>query len=250
MTWIVGGGMAGGAIVGGVDCNIGVDRLEKTTALTGVADTKLGHEWMILNIPSTLGTQTRVVQFASDRFIVNIPLSGNKISVAAKNAAGTLILNATMALDAPEDVWFGLAISYDMTDINKFQMYQVTAAGVWSDLGLTPSTFVNDSIEYSVSGTPKLMTQSSTPIGQSMGVAELVVNNVAWLDWSLSANQLKVHDGDKFVSLFPDAKVLTATAPIIYQGRSFAQPNEFATNKGSGGDFTIIGTLTNSATSP
>lgn len=249
MTWIIGGGIGGGAIVGGVDCNIGVDRIEKTTALTGVADSKLGHDWMILYIPSTLGTQTLPVNFASSRFIVNIPLSGNKINVAGRDSAGTLALNATMAVDAPEDVWFGLAISYDMTDINKFQMYQVTADGTWSDLGLTPSTYVNTDINYSKSGTTKLMNNASTPIGQSAGVAELAVNTVAWLDWSLTANQDKVHDGTNFLSI-GDGSILTGTAPLICQSRQYAQPNEFATNKGSGGGMDIVGTLNNSATNP
>ena len=72
------------------------------------------------------------------------------------------------------------------------------------------------------------------------------------LDFSIVSNRRKfLSAGGKPVFLGADGSLPTGTAPIIYQhlddGEAVAN---FATNRGTGGDFTITGTLDTGSTSP
>jgi len=239
-----------GEVVKGVNFEIGVDSLTKASALSGIADGKVGHFFTWIDIPTAFATQSRIINLPSNRFIVNIPLSGNMISIIGVDSGSTNALVATMASNAPLDVYFGLAISWDLTDINKFQMFQVSTAGVWSDLSITPSTHVNTNINYSAAGTTTIASKNTGPTASGYDLAGLVFNPAEYLDWSLTANQEKIYKG-KPLPLGEDARTLTGTAPIVYLAKNANEAAvDFGTNKGTGGGFTVNGTLTDSATNP
>lgn len=72
------------------------------------------------------------------------------------------------------------------------------------------------------------------------------------LDLSVTANRRKFIDATGApVDLGSDGSIPTGVAPLIYQSyRSGGAVADFATNRGSGGNFTITGTLTECATAP
>jgi hypothetical protein len=83
-------------------------------------------------------------------------------------------------------------------------------------------------------------------------LAELYFAPGQFLDLSVTANRRKFISGGKMpMWLGNDGSLPTGTAPIIYQhlARAEAVAN-FATNRGTGGDFSITGTLETGSTSP
>ena len=92
------------------------------------------------------------------------------------------------------------------------------------------------------------------PVTQEvMDMAELYVNLEEYLDLSNPANVEKFRNPEngkpRFLGL--DGSVPTGTAPIIYLKVSTAGvASSFATNLGTGGDFSIFGTLSIADTDP
>jgi len=82
--------------------------------------------------------------------------------------------------------------------------------------------------------------------------AEVYFAPAQYLDLSVVANRRKfISASGRPVYLGADGSRPTGTAPIMYQRLADgAAASTFATNLGTGGDFTITGTLTTGSTSP
>lgn len=83
-------------------------------------------------------------------------------------------------------------------------------------------------------------------------LAEFYLNDDVYMDLSVEANRRKfISSNGKPVSLGSDGSLPTGSSPLIYfhldDGESAAN---FATNRGTGGNFSITGTLSTASTSP
>jgi hypothetical protein len=79
-------------------------------------------------------------------------------------------------------------------------------------------------------------------------LAEVYINLAEYVDLSVEANRRKfISSAGKPVNLGASGSVPTGTAPIMY----FKGPaSAFPTNLGTGGNFTVTGTLTDGSTNP
>jgi len=82
-------------------------------------------------------------------------------------------------------------------------------------------------------------------------LAEFYYNPGTSLDFSDAANRAKFSEDGKPIFLGLDGSLPTGAAPVLYLHQDAGEaPANFKDNKGTGGDYTITGTLTASPTSP
>ena len=240
-----------GLIVDAADFDGTNDFMTRGATLTGAADSKTGilSAWVrfdghdgvgdgILGSATTVGGTT-------PRFYVN-RMATNKIQISAFNAAASqiLILNSVNAFVASA-TWRHILASWDMATVGARSVYM-------GDVDETDvATFTNDTIDYTVAdwAVGAIANGSLKMLGP---VAELYFAPGQYLDFSIVANRRKfISASGKPVFLGVDGSAPTGTPPIVYQhladGESVAN---FATNRGTGGDFTITGTLDTASSSP
>jgi hypothetical protein len=214
-------------------------------ALTGIEDSKQGifSAWVRWDVD---GVADRILVLAE-------PLTGwfclrlndNTFGIGGDNSAGTEILQllTTSSLLAGS-TWYHLLASWDLA----------SAAGhlyVNDVADLQTPTLTNDTIDY---------TKSQVSVGATFG-GSLLLNGALsevyfapgqYLDFSLVHNRRKfISASGKPVHLGTTGALPTGTAPLVYQHLDDAEAvANFATNRGTGGDFTITGTLETGSTSP
>ena len=227
------------------------DFMARGAGLTGASDSKSGifSLWIrldggnatlmaIFNLVTTLGGGT-------GRFNV-VRLSTDELRLFGANAAGTLILQITTATDYTAGAtWLHFLASWNLA---------TAAAHLYindvDDL-VAGSTLTDDTIDYTVadSGVGALPDASSK---LNACLAELYFAPGQFLDFSVVANRRRFIDAyGKPVFLGANGAAPTGTAPIVYQRLFKSQAVAgFATNNGTGGDYSITGTLTTGSTSP
>jgi hypothetical protein len=244
-----------GAKFDGVD-----DSLLRGGGLTGAVDSKLGiASWWMFGGYSTIQS-AKVLQIdlgggvsggLYSRAIGSSP-AGPRVSFA--NAAGTVILDMRYAFSTASQ-WTHCAAAWDLAN-GIGQMYvSVRGLGLFEDTTLSgASTITNDTIDY----TKADWAVGQVPPGAGTGfftgsLANLYFAPGQFLDLS------QVHNRRKFITadgrpafLGSDGSRPTGTAPIVYlkldDGEALAN---FATNRGTGGNFTLNGGgLTASVSSP
>lgn len=218
--------------------------------LTGNGDSKLGVFSGWLRLDGGDGSALRIITHATVTNagirVSRATFSGqaNRLGVTAFNAAGTTILQlrSSVAYTASA-TWLHLLMSWDMASASHLYV---------SDVDRKDSvTFTDDTIDY---------TQSDYGIGGATdgsdkfngALAELYFAPGQYLDFSTEANRRKfITAGGKPVYLGPTGALPTGTAPLVYfhLDKNEAVAN-FATNRGTGGNFSITGTLETGSTSP
>lgn len=113
------------------------------------------------------------------------------------------------------------------------------------------TTRTNDVIDHTLADTSvgaNLTGGSKT----NADIADFYVDPVTYFDFTVAANRRKFISAPlKPVDLGSDGSSPSGSAPIIFLRRAVgAAASTFATNKGSGGNFTETGALSNSTTSP
>lgn len=176
-------------------------------------------------------------------------VSSNVLTISGKNGTGTQILamNSTNTFLAGSG-WKNLLAMWDLA-------VGASACGMWvQDVSQTLDTpvFTNDNIGYTDGGSPSIGAFSNGTSKANADFADVYIGYGQWLDFNLIHNRRKfISASGKPVHLGTDGSFPTGIAPICYvhlnDGEAVAN---FATNRGTGGDFTITGTLTTSSASP
>jgi hypothetical protein len=227
------------------------DYMKTGAGLTGAADGKVGTVscWFRLdggdaaNLAILCNATT--VGGGTNRFLLYRDNS-NKIRVDVDDSAGANVLvfisNATYTAGAS---WHHLLASWDLA-ASRFQLYVDDVADT-----AIPSTLTDTAIDYTV---------ADWAIGALPGssfkfngcFSEFYFNTVASLDLSVQSNRRKFRDASgKPVNLGANGSTPTGAQPIIYQKvADGGSASDFATNLGSGGNFTITGALTLGSDSP
>lgn len=214
------------------------DYLSRTTAPTGIADSKTFTAHFVLNADTT--STKYVLLFSTGgttRFLVS-PFSGGTtmLKIQAFNASGTQLLDISVAGTPVINRNYVYDISIDLSDTNKRFVY---INGVLQ--APTYSFYVDDNIDFNISTTPKYhIGATSIPGGFFDGRLGALWFNTSYIDLSVAANLAKFVTGTgidaKPVDLGASGELPTGTSPLIYLPM---YGNNAGKNYGTGGDFTV-----------
>lgn len=235
-------------VVDSADFDGSNDFLARGADLSGNADSKSGILSVWVRFDSGTGAQ-RIIGSNGDNdqgFESQRRSSSGAFEIIGRNAAGTdILLLRTSASFVAGATWRHFLASWDLaTGAGHLYVNDV------SDLG--SSTLTNDTIDYAednygVGGNPV-----SGAVKLDGALAELYFAPGQYLDLSILANRRKfISNTGKPVWLGANGSAPTGTAAIVYLhlDNSEAVAN-FATNRGTGGNFSITGTLETGSTSP
>lgn len=215
--------------------------------LSGSADSKSGILSMWLRIDGTLAAFENVLRnrngtnpskfravFASDKFAIT----------GTTSAGSTVVDLVTVSTFSPGATWYHFLASWDAA-ASAGHLYVNDV----SDLA-SPS-WLDQNIDY----TDGAWSIAGDGFGASAFdgcIAEFYFAQGQYIDFSIAANRRKfISASGKPVYLGADGSFPTGTAPIVYQRvANGAAVATFATNLGTGGDFSITGTLETGSTSP
>ena len=222
------------------------DYMTRGAGLTGAADSKSGIcsfwikagsvQGVILFGTSTLGSGiTRVA----------ISLVSGTLYIEGFNAAGTEILQISNSVSLTTGVWYHILASWNLLTAGTGRLYINDVSNY------TETIYTNDTIDYTladwvVGAYPDAGNKTNSDI------AEFYFAPGQYLDFATESNRRKFITADlKGITLGDGGATPTGTQPLIYQRRMVdAAASTFATNKGTGGNFTVTGALTNGANVP
>lgn len=218
------------------------DYMLRGSDLTGNADGKKGIAsfWILFN--GSNGVQLQIFASQNQSFTL-ARLSTNKLFISGLNTSVSPILQMQSVNSyTSSSTWHHVIFTWDLSA----GLGQLYVDGV-NDRSATGLTLTNDNIDYTRTDyAVGANTDTSRKLDAS--IADLYVNLVQTIDVSVSANLKKFRSAlGKPVDLGPTGNLPTGTSPIIF----FRGPaSAFNINLGTGGNFSITVTLTNSATSP
>lgn len=221
--------------------------LTRGAGLTGAADSKqftfscwirrnslqaLGGR--LLATVSTLGGGTAN---AATRLVLNN--GANQFNVVGLNAAGTQILNLNTTGVPSQGSLVHILCSVDLTSTLKRWIYVDDAADINS------VTYTNDTIDFTMADWGiGAYPDGSNPFDGSL--FDLWFQPGLYLDLSVEANRRLFITADKRpVNLGPAGAGPTGSAPLVFMAGSAVDSTGWSTNKGTGGGFTLHGSLEN-----
>jgi hypothetical protein len=212
--------------------------LSRASALTGAVNTKTFSAALSIYFDSVVTSRILVFNGATDgdeRFFLG--LSGSNFIVLGDNSSGTTILFGRTDADLTSGQWNNILVSVDLTDTGKRNLYvnNVAVATTWS-------AYTDDTISIDV---PKISISSTPPYTGNHYADDLatVFFSTDYIDFSQEANRLKFVDGLGYpVDLQPAIDAGDIPTPLIHM--KFDDTSALGTNSGSGGDFTVNGTVT------
>ena len=224
------------------------DWMTRGADLTGISDGKTGiiSAWIRVD-GSVSSSQYTFLANISGHFIF-CRFSTGQIGIlgTTSSGGGAIISLASAGTYTNSSTWLHCLFGWDLA--NAASAMYINDVSV-KDPG-SPTT--NDIIDYT--STDWIVGASSTGGGNKNDgcIAELYFAPGQYLDFSVTNNRRKfITSSLKPVYLGADGAGPTGTAPAIYlhldPGETVA---DFATNRGTGGNFTITGALTAGSTSP
>jgi len=227
------------------------DYLSRGSDLTGAADSKTGIFSCWVRIDGGNGTDMYILDNATSlgafRFFVR-RRSTHAIEIYGYNSAGVGImdLGTFNTTYSSSSTWLHILASWDLGAGTYTLRISDTA-----DTAIT--TFTNDSIDH----TTGAFYVGASPVGGSGGkfngaIAELYFAPGQYLDCDLVYNRRKfISASGKPVHLGSDGSLPTGTAPLLYLHLDDAEAAaNFATNRGTGGNLSVTGSLDTASSSP
>ncbi len=220
----------------------GTARLVNTGILTGVSDSKnfTGSAWF--RNPATASSE---ILFITQGSTVELYLaSSGAIVISGKNTSGTYILSVQSTTSGYNDGnWHHVMWSFDMSNVARRHLY---IDGISS---LTVNTYTNAIIDFT---DLSYIVGSSDPSSQSLAltgdIADLWINFGTYIDLSSASNRNLFYNSTYgAVNLGTNGSLPLGSTPSIFLSGDTAT---WLTNKGSGGGFTLTGTLTDSSLDP
>jgi len=215
----------------------------RRAALAGVANGNQGSisVWIKFNGRDADFQQIfRITASGAERFsVIRNSSPNNRVSFIGRTTGNTQVLgmssNATIVVASG---WTHLLASWQTG--GTLQVYVNDVAGVTTSVN-TAGDIAYNSNECAVGG------RYDGTILCDADIAEFWFNPTR-IDFSVTGNRrLFISAAGKPVSLGPDGSRPTGSVPLIYLN---GPASSFQTNNGTGGDFTVIGALTDSTTSP
>jgi len=213
------------------------DYLSRSTDLVGNADGKTFTFSAWVYTASTAQQDLYKVG-SSGGFIV--ATENSDVKFLGWNSSGTVILNASVSGDKlPLNTFCHILISVDVQNISNRFVYindgDVTSSVSWN-------TFTDDSIDFT-----KTPIRISSGFGPYKGRLSNVYLDYTYRDLSVEANRRLFVDYDDTGGLVP-ASGQASLSPILYLPMD--DPDDPGRNDGTGGDFTLNGTIARSGRGP
>lgn len=170
---------------------------------------------------------------------------GNFLRWEMGNSAAGNELDIQNGTNLSTGVWYCSMISLDITNASLRHIYTNDVSDIGTVTTYTSTTFDFTKADHGFCGQP-------SGVNRFDGcVAQFWFSNT-YIDFSIVSNRRKfISASGNPVHLGSDGSLPTGTAPLIYfnlaDGEAVAN---YATNRGSGGNFAITGTLATCATSP
>jgi len=242
-----------GIVVDAADFDGTNDYMTRGAGLTGAADSKLLTQVIWFRLDGTAGNNRFIhgattVGGGTSRFRSGCTAVGpGLMEILGLNAAGSTVLSvrSTTALSDGEGIWRCMMASFDLSDTGKRNLY----FGDVDELDVV--TYTDDSIDFTLADWAVGALAAGTFKWDGC-LAEVWFAPGQYLDFSVEANRRKfITAGGKPANLGADGSLPTGTAPLIYLHLNNGEAVEnFATNRGTGGSFSITGTLDTASTSP
>jgi hypothetical protein len=228
------------------------DFLTRGAGLTGAADSKLctGSIWFKIN---TGAASARLIGSATAaggstlRFRVTWDQTDERVTIVGINPGGTTVVSLTTSNGSVPDGsgWHHILWSLDMANAAKRHVYLDDA----SDLGV--SIYTNDMLDFTLGD----WSVGSVPDGGNKlngDMADVWIAFGVYIDISVEANRRKFVTAEKKpVDLGATGALVSGSSPLLYLSRRTGETTvQWATNKGTGGGFTVAGVLSDAATSP
>lgn len=224
------------------------DYMLRGAGLTGAADSDTGILSAWFRIDGGDGATVRILTNADNTVIISkantdvfrISVSGTNVSLTFETVATYLAGAAWRHVLASWSTNFGAGSKLSHLYINDV-----------SDKTVTADTGTGGNVDYtSTDWGICASTGGATPFNGC--VAEFYFAPGQFLDFSTEANRRKfISATGKPVDLDVDGSTPTGVAPLVYQRvADGAAVATFATNLGTGGNFSITGTLDTASTSP
>lgn len=216
------------------------DYMLRGADLTGVADADSGT--ISLWFKSNADGASVYLYANTGEFISLVRFSTNKIRITLNSVTPTVLLQLENTTAITNDGnWHHWMASWDLSAGTTHVYRDGTSDKTIVDgptAGAPDWSRANHAIGARTTGANKI----------SADIAEFYLNIGTEIDLSVEANRrLFIDASGKPVDLGPTGALPTGTAPIIYLRGPYAS---FPPNKGSGGNFTVTGALTDAATSP
>ncbi|MDZ4250887.1 MAG: LamG-like jellyroll fold domain-containing protein [Candidatus Nanopelagicales bacterium] len=223
------------------------DVMTRGAALTGIEDSKTG----ILSLWCRIDAQddaTRRIFSCSTVQACQLNLTvGNNFQLIGQNATPTTILSlASTTAYIAGATWLHVLASWNLAVAGSGRLY-ITDVSDKSEV-----TYTDDTISYT-GATDWSIGASTAGLADFDGcLAEVYFAPGQYLDFDIIANRRKfISVSGKPVHLGATGALPTGTAPIVYQSvANGAAVATFATNLGTGGNYSITGTLETGSTSP
>lgn len=236
-----GNGIATGDVAEAIDFDGTNDALSRSS-LTGNADSKTLTCSIFFYAASITGTDF-LVSFrnnaAGQHFAVKI--ANNAVYIDGGNASATAILAAntpTSPSSIALNTWNHVLISIDLANTSNRSIYinDVAQSVTWS-------TYTNDSIAFSTNADSFRINALSSITGGVQGRLSNVFLDYTYRDLSVEANRRLFVTAD-----LKPAAGQAALNPILYLPMS--DPTQPGLNQGTGGNFTLTGTVARSGRGP
>lgn len=221
------------------------DYLSRGADLTGISDGKAGTLSLWIDLQGGDGAGQAIIHQNSADNNIGIRLSrnaSNRFVMAGYNAANSQILSilSNTTTYTASGGWLHVLASWDLA----------AAAGHFyvndaDDIAASP-TLTNDTLDY----TRGAFMVGALTDGNNKTNAYLaeVFFHTSYIDLSVQSNRRKfISAAGKPVNLGANGSAPLGVQPLVYLKNAAAS---FQTNLGSGGNFTVTGTLTDAPTSP
>ena len=240
-------------VVDGGDFDGTNDYMTRGAGLTDAADSKqfTFAAWVRLDggdgAAGTLLSSTTTVGGATTKLLI-LRAASNVFGAIANNSAGTQILSiGTTGTYTASATWLHVLMSFDLSDTAKRFIYINDV----DDTTGSPTTYTDDTMDMTAAdwgsgGFPSGGNKLNGCLAEVWFTPGLYLDlsNVYWRRKFISASGKPVHLGTT-------GALPTGTAPLIYHHLDDAEAvANFATNRGTGGDFAITGTLVTADSSP
>jgi len=190
---------------------------------------------------SLAGADTVIcIRVGSGNNIFYLDFSSGSLRVFGHNSSGTNILNASLSGGATVSTWVFYHLCFDLSDTGKRHIYK--DGSVTSP---TYSTYTNDNIDWSSNTTIRVgsyengIGSSSDFFDGNIGSLYFTTN---YIDFSQEPNRnLFVDQLGYPKDLTPAIDAGDIPTPLIYM--KFDDPDNLGANSGTGGDFTVNGTV-------
>jgi hypothetical protein len=224
------------------------DYMLRGAGLTGAADSKSGILSLWARFDGGDGSQLNFMSQTVANAVLVARAASGAIAIQGTNSVPTIILSiGTTGTGYVEGAtWYHILSSWDLATPGSGRMYINDV----SDYAET--TYTDGTINYA--GPDNFAVGATTAGAQKFNgcLAELYFAPGQYLDFDTAANRRKfISAAGKPIYLGVDGSLPTGTAPIIYLHTGIsAAITTFATNRGTGGNFSITGTLDTGSTSP